>query len=82
MEQQKSLKQDCDVRYDRNTHNLIQEINFALCDDNISEAYAAVREYIQPLLKAVKSCAIFEDDKAKRDILIETIRKYEPNFLL
>lgn len=58
--------------------NLLQKINSA--EDNLSAA--EVREYIQPLLKAVKSCAVFEDDKAKRDILIETIRKYEPNFLL
>ena len=62
--------------------NLLHQINKAMAEDDLSAANDAVREYIQPLLKITKSCAVFEDDKAKRDILIETIRKYEPNFLL
>lgn len=62
--------------------NLLQKINQASVDDNLSAATAAVREYIQPLLKITKSCAVFEDDKSKRDLILEVIRKYEPNFLL
>lgn len=62
--------------------NLLHQINKAMAEDDLSAANAAVREYIEPLLKCVKSCAVFEDNKDKRDILIETVRKYEPNFLL
>ena len=62
--------------------NLLQKINQASAEDNLTSANAAVREYIEPLLKITKSCAVFESDKSKRDLILEVIRKYEPNFLL
>lgn len=64
------------------TDDTLWRIKLSITDDNYANAQAALSDYTRPLLSALKSCAVFEVDKAKRDILIETIRKYEPNFLL
>lgn len=64
------------------TNETLNRIKLSITDDSYANAAAALSDYTRPLLSALKSCAVFEVDKAKRDVLIETIRKYEPNFLL
>ena len=64
------------------TDDCLWRIKLSITDDSYGNAKDALSDYTRPLLSALKSCAVFEVDKAKRDVLIETIRKYEPNFLL
>ena len=64
------------------TDDCLWRIKLSITYDSYGNAKDALSDYTRPHHSALKSCAVFEVDKAKRDVLIETIRKYEPNFLL
>jgi hypothetical protein len=60
---------------------ILNALSSAITNDSITEAEQALGDYIDPLLRAVKSCYLFEDNEGVKEILINTIRQYEPNFM-
>lgn len=60
---------------------ILEILSSAIVNDSLSEAEVALKEYISPLLNALKSCYIFEENDGIKEIILERIREYEPNFM-
>ena len=56
-------------------------LSSAIANDSLSEAEAAINDYIDPLLRAAKSFYLFEDNEHIKETLLKTIRIYDPSFL-
>lgn len=60
---------------------ILNVLSSAIANDSLSEAEAALSEYVDPAVRALKSCYIFEKSEAIKENILKVIHIYEPNFL-
>ena len=59
---------------------MIEKIKQSIVDGDKAAAEKAVAEYIKPALDALKSCSMFERNEAAREIINQTIQRYESDW--
>lgn len=60
---------------------ILNVLSSAIANDSLSEAEAALNEYVDPAVRALKSCYIFEKSEAIKENILKVIHIYDPKFL-
>lgn len=59
---------------------ILEKIKQSIIDGDQSAAEKAVADYIKPALDLLKSCSVFERNEAVREIINQTIQRYESDW--